>query len=308
MLDILFAGTGASIPSRNRSLPCVAVKQGRSLSLFDCGEGSQRQLMLSRFSFMRVDRIFITHMHGDHMLGLPGLLQTMGMSGRTEPVDLYGPAGIASAISGMLDACEGGLEFELIVREVVPGETFQFDGFSVSTFETVHGCPSMGYLYRESDRPGSFNKDKAIRLGLEPKDFSKLQRGETVNGVRPSQVIGSPRPGCSLAYTGDTVLCDTVREAVKGVDVLIHECTYMDADAKLAEDHFHSTAGNVARMASEAGVRNLMMVHVSNRYGEGQEVLEEAKGIFENSYLPNDLDICSLKPGGLISLSEDPTS
>ena len=144
MFEILFLGTGASVPSKDRSLPCVAVRQGRSISLFDCGEGSQRQLMISPFSFMKIDRIFITHLHGDHILGLPGLLQTMGMSGRRDPVSVYGPTGLLKALKSMLDACEGELEYELRIEEVEGDEEFSFDSFDVTVFRTVHNTPSVG--------------------------------------------------------------------------------------------------------------------------------------------------------------------
>ena len=308
MLEILFAGTGASIPSRHRSLPCIAIKQGRSVSLFDCGEGSQRQLMLSHFSFMRIDRIFITHMHGDHMLGLPGLLQTMGMSGRTEKVSVFGPAGIRDSLTRMMEACEGDLEFELEITEAEAGDCFQFNGFSVSVYDTIHGCSSVGYLYREDMRPGEFNKDKAQSLGLDPSDYSKLQKGETVKGVRSNQVIGRPRPGCSVAYPGDTIVCDSVREAVRGVDVLIHEGTYMEQDSGLAHEHNHSTVAQVAKMASDCNVRSLMLVHISNRYGGAEEPLAEAKMYFESTVAPNDLDIYSVSPGTIKLLSEGPPS
>ncbi len=309
MFEILFAGTGASVPSRDRSLPCIAVKQGRSISLFDCGEGSQRQLMISKFSFMRVDRIFITHMHGDHILGLPGLLMTMGLSGRRDPVSLFGPEGIEFTVNSMLDACEGELEFELIIKEMVPGDTIGFGGFSVTAFKTEHNCPSVGYIYREDDRPGAFNKEKAERLGLKRgPDFAAIQRGETVRGITPDMIIGSTRPGLSMAYPGDTLLCDSVREAVKGVDVLIHEGTYLDADSELAEAHFHSTVKGVAEMAVKEKIRNLMIVHISNRYGDGSEAETEAKTIFERTFVPKDQDIYEITKNGVRLVSEDPHS
>ena len=308
MFEILFAGTGASIPSRGRSLPCIAVKQGRSLTLFDCGEGSQRQLMVSKFSFMRVDRIFITHMHGDHVLGLPGLLLTMGLSGRRDPVHLFGPVGIEHTINSMLDACEGELEFELITHELQHGDIERFNGFSVSAFRTEHNCSSLGYLYREDDRPGPFDKDKAMGLGLRPgPDFSAIQRGETVRGVTPEMIIGERRKGLSMAYPGDTLICDSVLEAVKGVDVLIHEGTYVDKDSELAVAHFHSTIRSVAEMAKEVGVRQLMIVHISNRYDDGEGPAKEAETYFAGTILPKDQDIYMVCDGGVRLVSEDPT-
>ena len=304
MFEILFLGTGASVPSRDRSLPCIAVRQGRSISLFDCGEGSQRQLMISPFSFMKVDRIFITHLHGDHILGLPGLLQTMGMSGRKNPVSVYGPKGLEKALTGMLEACEGELEYDLEINELEGGESFDFSAFSVTVFRTEHNTPSVGFLYREHDRPGTFNKDKAEKLGLIPgEDFSRLQAGETVKGVRPEQVIGPVRGGCSMVYTGDTVPCEEVVTASKDVDVLIHEATYIEEDAGLAKEHSHSTAKNAADIAARCNVRTLALIHISNRYGDTESSLAEAKTVFENTVAPADFQMLTVMNGG-IKLSE----
>lgn len=305
MFDILFLGTGASVPSRDKSLPCIAVRQGRSVTLFDCGEGSQRQLMISPFSFMKVDRIFISHMHGDHILGLPGLLQTMGMSGRREPVSVFGPKGIGATLKSLLDACEGELEFETEIHEVEGEECFDFGSFSVSVFPTVHNTPSVGYVYRESMRPGVFNKDKAEKLGLCQDDFSKLQRGETVKGVSPSDVIGCPRPGCSLVYTGDTIPCPPIAEAAKGVDVLIHEATYLDEDSDMAAEHFHSTAKAAAETARDADVRMLALVHISNRYGDNAQSLAEAAQTFGDTVAPSDMEMYTVMPGEIRRIVKD---
>ena len=304
MFEILFLGTGASVPSRDRSLPCVAVRQGRSISLFDCGEGSQRQLMISPFSFMKIDRIFISHMHGDHILGLPGLLQTMGMSGREKSVSIYGPVGLDKALRGMLDACEGELEFEIEVIETEGGESFDFGTFSVDVFSTVHNTPSVGFVYREHDRPGTFDKNAAERLGLRPgEEFSRLQAGETVKGVRPEDVIGPARPGPLMVYTGDTVPCDGIDEASRGADVLIHEATYIDDDSELAEQHFHSTSKSAAETAKRCDVKMLALIHISNRYGGSEAPLEEAKAIFGNTIVPSDLQMLTVT-GGEIKVSD----
>lgn len=302
MFEILFLGTGASVPSKDRSLPCVAVRQGRSISLFDCGEGSQRQLMISPFSFMKIDRIFITHLHGDHILGLPGLLQTMGMSGRRDPVSVYGPTGLLKALKSMLDACEGELEYELRIEEVEGDEEFSFDSFGVTVFRTVHNTPSVGYVYREHERPGIFNKEKAEKLGLIPgEDFSRLQAGETVKGVTPDQVIGPERPGCSLVYTGDTVPCKDILNASKDVDILIHEATYTEEDSGLAKEHFHSTAKAAAETASKCNVRMLALIHISNRYGDSEASLAEAKSVFGNTIAPEDFQMLTVTNGSIKS-------
>ncbi|MCQ2052678.1 MAG: ribonuclease Z [archaeon] len=295
MFDILFLGTGASIPSRKRSTSCLAVRQGRSISLFDCGEGSQRQLMMSQMSFMKIDRIFISHMHGDHILGLPGLLQTMGLSGRTKTVTVYGPNGLEHSLTDMLNACEGELKFEIQVIELKGGELFNFDEFTVSTFMTVHNVPSIGYVYREKDRPGTINKKKAEKLNLIPnEDFSRLKAGETVKGVSPEMVMGKPIKGCSMVYTGDTAPCDAVKKHANGVDLLIHEATYIEKDIELAKTYFHSTAKAAAEIALACNIGMLVLTHISNRYDDSEYSIAEAKAIFGNVIAPNDFQMLSV--------------
>jgi ribonuclease Z len=295
MLGILFLGTGASVPSRERSLPCVAVKCGSDITLFDCGEGAQRQLMVSPYSFMKVARIMITHLHGDHFFGLPGLLQTMGMSGRKEPLTVCGPEGISVALDSMLGACDGEIEYPLDVRELKGGERMEFGAFSVSAFATNHGIPSVGYVLRENDSPGHFNREKAAELGIAPgPDVNRLQRGESVHGVTSDMVFGPMRPGCSVVYSGDTTPCDSVINASLGADVLIHEATYSKADADLAKEHFHTTATDAAEIAAAAGVRKLMLVHVSNRYKDQSGILAEARSIFPATDIPADLQMYSV--------------
>ena len=258
--------------------------------------------MISPFSFLKIDRIFITHLHGDHILGLPGLLQTMGMSGRRDPVEVYGPTGLLKALKSMLDACEGELEYDLRIEEVEGDEEFSFDSFDVTVFRTVHNTTSVGYVYREHDRPGTFNKEKAEKLGLVPgDDFSRLQAGETVKGVEPDQVIGPKRPGCSLVYTGDTVPCKDIADASKDVDVLIHEATYTEEDSGLAKEHFHSTAKAAAETAAKCNVKMLALIHISNRYGDSEASLAEAKSVFGNTIAPEDFQMLTVTNGSIRS-------
>ncbi|AIZ56282.1 ribonuclease Z [Candidatus Methanoplasma termitum] len=292
MLDILFLGTGASIPSRERGMPCVAVRCDSEVVLFDCGEGTQRQMMVSPMSFMRIKGIFITHMHGDHFLGLPGLLQTMGLSGRKDKLVVCGPEGLSAALKAIFSVCEGNIEYEIEVREIAPGERIEFNGFAVSAFRTDHSIPSFGYKLVENAFRGRFNKEKAIKLGLRPgPDFSKLQNGETVNGVTPEMVMGSSRPGCSIVYSGDTVPCMELSEAAAGADVLIHESTFSGKESKLAAEHKHSTCVQAAETAEECGCRILFLIHISNRYDDKWFIEKEAKAIFDNIVVPSDMDM-----------------
>jgi len=292
MLDILFLGTGASIPSRERAMPGAAVRCGTETILFDCGEGTQRQLMISPFSFMKIKGIFITHMHGDHFLGLPGLLQTMGLSGRKEKLLLCGPDGMKDALNAIFSACEGKIDYEIEMIEAYHGKRIDFNGFSVSAFRTDHNVPSFGYKLTEKESKGRFNKDKAMKLGLRPgPDFSRLLDGETVGNVSPDMVIGPSRPGCSIVYTGDTAPCEELSEAAAGADVLIHESTFSEKEAKLAADHKHSTSVQAAETAKKCGCRALFLIHISNRYDDKGVIEREAKAVFSGSAAPGDLEI-----------------
>ena len=305
MLDILFLGTGASIPSRTRSLPCVAVRNDSDITVFDCGEGAQKQFMISPFSFMKVSSIFITHFHGDHILGLPGLLQTMGMSGRKRSLKICGPPGIERSTEFLLAACERSfvkkdedplkeLEFPLEVIEMNPGDAVEVKGGKVLAFRTEHGLESLGYKFIQNDVPGKFDKEKALSLGLRPSDFSKIQNGETVKDVTPDMIIGPMRSGHSIVYTGDTIPCDGINEASLNADVLIHESTYSEKDAALAQENLHSTATDAAKAAASSNVRKLILIHASNRYEDLSELEKEASEIFENTTLAHDMMMLSV--------------
>jgi len=306
MTDILFLGTGASIPSRTRALPAVALRHGPDILLMDCGEGVQRQFMISPMSFMKVSSIFVTHMHGDHVLGLPGLLQTMGMSGRKNELLIGGPKGIGQSVKMLLGACcrsyterdgdpANELEFPLKIVEMEDGREIGFDGYSVTSFKTDHGTESLGYVFRENDSPGKFNRQKAVRLGLVPgKDFSAIQRGETVHGITPGMILGPPRRGCRIVYTGDTAQCAELDKAAKGADVIIHESTYSAPDAELAKKHKHSTASDAAELARRSGARMLVLTHISCRYDDPSVLTDEASAIFGNTMIADDMTMLSV--------------
>ena len=314
MTDILFLGSGASIPSRSRSLPCVAIRSGSDIVLFDCGEGTQRQMMISPMSFMKISGIFITHFHGDHLLGLPGLLQTMGMSGRKKEVVIGGPKGITDSVRHLLAACERTytekdpsdptkeLEFPLRVIEM-DSTTVEFDGYRVESFTTEHGITSIGFKFTENDRLGKFDRDKAVSLGLrEGKDFSLIQEGKTVNGVSPDDVMGPKEPGRAIVYSGDTRPCAGLSEAARNAHVLIHESTYAESERELAGKYMHSTCTEAAELASEANVKVLLLTHVSNRYDDIELLRKEASMIFENTMLAHDMEMLQLTKDGLRSV------
>ena len=295
MLEITFLGTGAGVPSKDRAMSAVSVRQGSQVTLFDCAEGTQRQLMMSKLSFMKIDQIFISHLHGDHMLGLPGLIQTMGMSGRKSPLDVYGPKGIRDAVLGMLNACEGVYEYELRITELDAGQRLEFSTHHVTTFSTVHGVPSLGYRYCENDAPGAFDKARAISLGIRPgPDFGRLQRGETVNGIRPEQVMEPVRKGLSVVYTGDTVPDESTVIGSRDADVIIHDSTYDGDEVERAAKHMHSTCLQAADIARRASARYLLLTHFSHRYEDCTVLQDHAREVFPNTFAVNDFDTFEL--------------
>lgn len=300
MMELLFLGTGAAVPSREHSTSCIAVRSGSNIILLDCGEGSQRQIMVSPFSFMKIRAILITHMHGDHVFGLPGLLQTMGISGRKDLLTILGPPGLRAGLDAMMSATEGVTTYPLEVVEVSGGEEFSVGGMSVSCYHTDHGIPSVGYVIREPDRPGKLDRDRALALGIrDGPDMARLKNGETVNGVSPDQVLGPRVPGQSVSYTGDTMPCGSTVDASRGVDVLIHESTYMSSESEQARDHFHTTARDAAVLAREAGVGCLILTHISNRYDDRVPVLEEAREVFGNTFVADDMDLYEVTSKGV---------
>jgi ribonuclease Z len=306
MLDILFLGTGAAVPSRDRTTSAVAVRSGRDIVLMDCGEGTQRQLMVSPFSFMKIGAILITHMHGDHVLGLPGLLQTMGLSGRKDPLTVYGPGGLESYVRPIMEATEGETGYGLEFVAVEDGGEYGIGGLTATAFSTDHSIESFGYVIREADAPGRLDRAKALSLGLEDgPDLARIKNGETVKGIEPSQVIGEPRRGLSMAYTGDTRPCPRIPEAAKGVDVLVHEATYMSSESKLAEEHAHSTVGQAARDAADAGARHLILTHISNRYKDRAGLEAEARALFPESYVAEDMRMYSVTRGSISFTDSD---
>ena len=279
------------------------MREGPDVVLLDCGEGSQRRIMASPVSFMKVRAVLITHMHGDHVFGLPGLLQTMGLSERREPLSVYGPAGISSFVEANMLLTEGeGAEppYPVEVVELEGGEEFDVPGFRVRCFRTEHGVSSVGYVLREPDSPGRLDHRRALELGVrDGPDMARLKAGEAVGGVRPEDVTGPPRPGLSMAYTGDTRPCGSTVESVRGVDVLVHEATYMSAESRNAEEHNHSTAAEAAAVARDAGVGHLILTHISHRYEDREAVAAEAREVFPETYAADDMEVFRVTRGGV---------
>ncbi|MDQ6804725.1 MAG: ribonuclease Z [Actinomycetota bacterium] len=291
-LSILFAGTAASVPTVRRGLPALLVRRGGDKILFDCGEGTQRQLMQS-VGLTELTEIFITHFHADHWLGLAGLLKTYDLRGRERPLQVHGPRGLRELVALALRAA-GRVSFELDLIELEPGEVLARDGYRIAPFPVRHRGAAFGYALFEDERPGAFDPAAAVRLGLAPgPEFGRLQRGETVRGVASDQVLGPPRPGRKLVISGDTVPCEALKGAAHGADLLIHEATFAEEDRERAAATGHSTAAQAAAIALEAEVAMLALTHLSARH-PAAVLRDEARAIFPDTVLPRDFDSIEL--------------
>jgi ribonuclease Z len=287
-LSVMFAGTAGSVPSARRGLPALLVRRGAERILIDCGEGTQRQLLRAG-GLSDITDVFITHLHVDHWLGLPGLLQTFNLRDRDRPLQLYGPPGLAEVLASMRRVY-GRLGFPLEVAELEPGEGVRRDTLEIQPVNVRHRGLAYGYVLVEDERPGRFDAQLAESLGVTPgPDFGRLQRGEVVDGVRPEQVIGERRAGRKLVVSGDTAPCETLAIAAHHADVLVHEATFGEEERERARLTAHSTALQAARIAREAEVRLLALTHISARYG-GAELRAEARTVFPETELPRDFD------------------
>ena len=292
-LEVFFAGTAGSVPTGRRGMPAVLVRRGGERMLFDCGEGTQRQLVGS-VGLADLDAVFLTHYHLDHWLGLPGLLKTFALRDRDRPLTLYGPPGLRE-LMGLLRPIIGKLRYDVRLVELEPGRPVRRDGYVVAPFRVEHrSARAFGYAMVEDERPGEFDPDEAQRLGVTPgPDFGRLQGGETVDGVAPGQVMGPPRHGRKIVLSGDTAPAEAVRVAAHEADLLVHEATFLDDELARARETAHSTAHQAAEVAAAAGVRMLALVHLSTRYF-ARDVRDEARLTFANTVVPRDFDAVEL--------------
>jgi ribonuclease Z len=291
-LDVLFVGTAGSVPSARRSLPATLVRRGGERLLFDCGEGTQRQLTRS-VGLVELEDVFITHFHADHVLGLPGLVKTFNLRGRERPLTVHGPPGLERLFRTFAPLI-GRTGFELRLVELDHGEELERDGYRIAAFDTDHGVPAQGYALLEEERPGRFDEARARELGVQPgPDFGRLQHGETVGDVTPDQVLGEARPGRKVVITGDTAPSELVAAVAHRADLLVHEATFTAEDAERAAETRHSTARAAAALAAEAEVKLLALTHLSARYPV-RDVREEATAEFEATVVPDDFDVIEL--------------
>jgi ribonuclease Z len=295
-LDVVFLGTAASMPTAQRAPAALLVRRGSERLLFDCGEGTQRQLQRSAIGLPDLQEIFLTHFHADHFLGLPGMLKTFALRGRDEtPLTVYGPHGLR----GLFDRLRpflGRLPYPLTLRELEPGVRVERDGYAIEGFSVEHGTEALGYAIVENQRPGRFDVSAADALGVpDGPARGRLQAGEDVTvasgrTVTPAEVLGEPRPGRKLVLTGDTMPSPLVVSAAHGADLLVHEASFLAEEAERARETMHSTAADAADVARMAQVRLLALTHVSPRYF-GPELADEARQVFPDTVVPRDFDL-----------------
>ncbi len=293
-IKLVFLGTGGSYPIPERNVTSLALKVDGEVLLFDCGEGTQRQMMSSSLSFMQVNKVFLTHLHGDHILGLPGLLQSMNMNDREKSVEIFGPKDTARVLKDIIFKGYFKPAFPVRITELNPSVRLDFDDFYVKTFPADHNVPTLAYSFEEKDRRGRFDKQKALALGVpEGPLFSKIHRGEAVEVndrlIKPEQIVGPPRRGRKVFYTGDTKPCAEIIEGAFRADALIHDGTLDASMGEIALDHDHSTVKMAAEVAKKADVERLFITHISPRYRDTEMLKKQAVDIFENSEIPLDL-------------------
>lgn len=293
-MEIIFLGTSSAVHSKERNQVSIAVKAFGDVMLFDCGEGTQKQMLHTKVSPMKVSKIFITHYHGDHILGLPGLIQSLGLHGREKELKIYGPKGLDKVKNAILNFGYCKFEYPIEFIEIEPGIVEETDEYVIKCQSVRHNVPSLAYSIEEKKKP-RFLREKAIELGVPVGPaFGRLHNGEEVEVdgriIKPEQVLGEPRKGIKVTYSGDTMLCEEMIGFAKDSTLLIHESTFTSNEAQNALDHGHSTAYDAGYVAKQSNSERLILTHISTRYGESYSkiMLKEAKEVFENTELAYD--------------------
>jgi ribonuclease Z len=296
-MEIVFLGTTAAVPSSARGHVAIALKYHNEIILWDCGEGTQRQLIKSKTNYMKINKIFITHFHGDHFLGIPGLIQTMSFADRSEPLHIYGPKGIEELMKRVLNLGEYVEGFKIYAHEMSDALVIEEEKYAITCLAVEHSIPAYGILFEEK-KGRVFLQEKAKALGIHPGPlYSKLQRGEAVefNGriVRPDDVLGDQKTGFKVIYSSDTRPCKNISKNCKDA-VLIHDGTFDGSLIEHAEKTDHSTVVEAAELAKKGGAKALYLIHISPRYKQEELLLEQAKKVFENTAVTRDLMRVSL--------------
>jgi ribonuclease Z len=294
-LHVIFMGTAGSVPTPERSLPAVLIKRQNEQLMLDCGEGVQRQMIKAKAGFHKKTKIFISHLHGDHVLGLPGLMQTMALMDRQKKLEIYGPEGIKQFLECIRETLQFGLTFPVEIHELYKaGIVCEEKDYSVETAKSNHVIPSLAYAFLEKPRPGKFYPEKARALGVpEGELWSKLQHGDKIKlahgrVISPADVMGAPRQGRKIVYTGDTRPFKGFAQFAATADLVIHEATLDDTLSEKAAEDGHSTPSQAAQAAKEAKAKQLVLTHISARYPDARLLLEQAQKFFKNTMVAED--------------------
>jgi ribonuclease Z len=300
MLKLTFLGTGAACPTVDRNVASLALTREGETMLFDCGEGTQRQMMRYGVSFT-FREIFFTHFHSDHLLGVIGLLRTLGLLNifggveRQDGLTLYGPKGAKRVLSHALEVGIERVKFPVEIVELKVGDSIKRPEYDIVTFATEHRADTIGYGLIEHPRLGRFNPDRARELGIpEGPLWGKIHKGQPVSlpdgrTITPAELVGAPRPGRRVVISGDTRPCDGLREVARNADLLVHEATFSEEDHVRAKETGHSTAAEAAELARAVGAKRLVLTHISPRYSrEAPELLAEARGVFPDTVVARD--------------------
>lgn len=292
-MEVTFLGTSSAVHSQSRSHPAIALRFLGEVMLFDCGESTQKQLIYAKISPMKITKIFLSHYHGDHILGLPGLLQSMNFRGREKPLSIYGPKGLNGLMNTIERLCTSTFDFPIELIEVENGPIAETEDYIIKAQKVKHGLEAFAYSIEEKKKP-TFLREKAIELGVPVGPlFGKLHSGEEVevNGkiIKPEQVLGEAKKGRKITYSGDTRPCEEMIEFAKNSDLLIHESTYTLEDEDKAVQNFHSTSTDASKIAKAANVEKLVLTHISTRYTDTSDLINEARKEFKNSHLAHDL-------------------
>ncbi len=295
-LKIYFFGTSCSTPTAERNLSSIGLQFHGNNLLFDCPEGTQRQMMRTSFPFMRIKNIFLSHFHADHTLGLPGLIATMALAERNEPLFVFGPRGVKERVQKLIDAANFGVNFQIVCKELRKGIVLEDKKFLLSAFPLKHGAPCFGFVFQEIGKEGEFQRKKALELGIpEGPLWGKLQKGETIKfegkTFKPEQVMdfSKAKRGRKVSIVWDTLPNNSYHSDIKNSDVLVHEASLSDSEAEFAKKTLHSTALLAALTAKKTGAKKLVLTHISSRYRNASEIEKEAKKEFQNTIVAKDL-------------------
>jgi ribonuclease Z len=292
-MKLVFLGSGGSWPTKDRNLSSVALKMNGEIILFDCAEGTQRQLFQSSVNFMHVNKILISHFHGDHFLGLPGLIQSMYLNDRKKPLHILGPSGTTNTIRELLSIGYFSPTFDILTRDLKDKDQIEFENYWITARKADHDIPALAYSVEEHERKGKFHPEKALSMGVpEGPLFRKLQNGESVQidgkTIRPKDVLGAPRKGRKVVYSGDTRPSKAIIELSENCDVLIHDSTLSSELEEKALSYGHSSTTQAAEIAKKANAKVLFLTHISPRYDDTQKLEDEAKKIFQYSFVAYD--------------------